>query len=431
MPQKSVKLGRVARTVSGSGFPHEFQGKREGDYPFLKVSDLSDSRNLNGVSFAANWVSRADLVALGARTAPAGSIVFPKVGAALLKNVRRILSRDAAMDNNLMAVSPQVGDSRFWMYALSLIDLGEFAGSGPLPFVSDSQIRGFTIPFPEQGEQHRIADFLDAETARIDRLASARERQIEILDECEYAEVTDGLIPGSLTSAEGEWPWVWLPSPDRGAPLVRLGYIARLQSGLTVDGKRDLSGDVVTRPYLRVANVQADRIQVDNVSDITVPIHIAKRSTLLAGDVLMTEGGDLDKLGRGTVWRGELEGCLHQNHVFAVRPDALRLDGDYLSLMTRTVHGRCYFESTGVKTTNLASTNSSKILGFPIPLPSLEIQRLRVQTVQRKLDGCARAKQRLRAQLGLLAERRQALIIAAVTGQLDVTTARPAHDRNL
>ncbi|MFJ9961197.1 restriction endonuclease subunit S [Streptomyces avermitilis] len=288
-----------------------------------------------------------------------------------------------------------------------------------------------SVPLPPVHEQRRIADFLDAETARIDRLVSAREKQVAVLDECEYAEVTDGLIPGSLTSALGEWPWGWLPASLDDSPMVRLGYAARLQSGLTVDGKRDLSGDVVTRPYLRVANVQANRIQVDNVSDITVPVDIAKRSTLLSGDVLMTEGGDLDKLGRGTVWRGELKGCLHQNHVFAVRPDRLRLDAEYLSLMTRTVHGRCYFESTGVKTTNLASTNSSKILGFPIPLPKLEIQQSRVQAVQRRLDGISRARQHLRAQLALLAERRQALITATVTGQLDVTGARSTHDRDL
>ncbi|WP_240136728.1 hypothetical protein [Streptomyces sp. MUM 178J] len=284
-----------------------------------------------------------------------------------------------------------------------------------------------SIPLPPVGDQCRIANFLDAETARIDRLVSARERQVVVLDECEYAEVTEGLIPGSLDSAAEKWPWVWLPAPLDDSPMVRLGYVARLQSGLTVDGKRDVSGDVVTRPYLRVANVQADRIQVDNVSEIVVPVGIAKRSTLLSGDVLMTEGGDLDKLGRGTVWRGELDGCLHQNHVFAVRPDKQQLDADYLALMTRTVHGRCYFESTGVKTTNLASTNSSKILGFPIPLPKVEVQHSRVRVIRRKLDGIARAKDRLRAQLVLLAERRQALITAAVTGQLDVTTAHPAH----
>ncbi|WP_078883489.1 restriction endonuclease subunit S [Streptomyces sp. CNQ431] len=342
-------------------------------------------------------------------------------------------------DSHVTIVRPNSSglDSRFAFYWLGSQPFQEYifaalvVGATNQIELNRDRLGEAPVPLPPLSEQRRIADFLDVETALIDRLVSAREKQVEVLDECEYAEVTDGLIPGSLDSPSGEWPWIWLPAPVDDAPLVRLGYVARLQSGLTVDGKRDLSGDVVTRPYLRVANVQADRIQVDDVSEITVPANIAKRSTLLAGDVLMTEGGDLDKLGRGTVWRGELERCLHQNHVFAVRPDGLRLDAEYLSLMTRTVHGRCYFESTGVKTTNLASTNSSKILGFPIPLPSLEIQRLRVHTVQRKLDGSARAKQCLRAQLELLGERRQALITAAVTGQLDVTTSRPAHDRDL
>ena len=82
---------------------------------------------------------------------------------------------------------------------------------------------------------------------------------------------------------------------------------AELQTGLTVDGARDVSGDVVTRPYLRVANVQAGRLDLEHVADISVPRAIAARSRLQAGDVLMTEGGDLDKLGRGTVWHGEIQ----------------------------------------------------------------------------------------------------------------------------
>jgi len=137
----------------------------------------------------------------------------------------------------------------------------------------------------------------------------------------------------------------------------------------------------------------------------------------------MTEGGDLDKLGRGTVWRGEIPNCLHQNHVFALRPDPDRLDADYLALMTQTVHGRCYFESTGSKTTNLASTNSSKIMGFPIPLPALSRQRELVREVRKRLDVLARAKTKVDRQLELLTERRQALITAAVTGQIDVTAS--------
>ncbi|WP_250399494.1 restriction endonuclease subunit S [Streptomyces cellostaticus] len=163
--------------------------------------------------------------------------------------------------------------------------------------------------------------------------------------------------------------------PSGTYELVRLGYVARLQNGLTVDAKRDVTGDVVTSPYLRVANVQAGSLNLESVTEITVPRSVAQRSTLRPGDVLMTEGGDLDKLGRGTVWRGELDQCLHQNHIFAVRPDPQRLSGRFLAYVTQSLYGRHYFESTGTRTTNLASTNSSKIQSFPLPLPPLDEQR--------------------------------------------------------
>ncbi|MCZ4508456.1 restriction endonuclease subunit S [Streptomyces sp. ActVer] len=163
--------------------------------------------------------------------------------------------------------------------------------------------------------------------------------------------------------------------PSGSYELVRLGYVARLQNGLTVDAKRDVTGDVVTSPYLRVANVQAGSLDLESVTEITVPRSVAQRCTLRPGDVLMTEGGDLDKLGRGTVWQGELDGCLHQNHIFAVRPDPQRLSGRFLAYVTQSLYGRHYFESTGTRTTNLASTNSSKIQSFPLPLPPLNEQR--------------------------------------------------------
>ncbi|MGC4764523.1 restriction endonuclease subunit S [Micromonospora sp. DT46] len=283
--------------------------------------------------------------------------------------------------------------------------------------------RDIRLPIPPPLEQHRIADFLDAETAHIDRLAADRMRQRAILEERSYAEVSETLIPGVLTAGRGTSPWPWLPNMPEDVPLVRLGYVCRLQNGLTVDGNRDVSGDAVTRPYLRVANVQAGYVDLANVTEVTVPRETAKRCTLRTGDVLMTEGGDLDKLGRGTVWNGELPNCLHQNHVFALRPELDRLDGDYLALMTQTMHGRCYFESTGSRTTNLASTNSSKILSFPIPLPRVIRQRELVRSVRNRLDAIARLRRELDQQLALLTERRQALITAAVTGQIDISTA--------
>jgi type I restriction enzyme S subunit len=290
--------------------------------------------------------------------------------------------------------------------------------------IDNNELKLLPVRLPDSGEQRRVAEFLDAETAILGRLTEVRKAQVAALDERVRVELSELFVPGCVNEPRGVWPWPWLPATPGKHPLVRLGYVAELQSGVTVDSARDVGGDVVTRPYLRVANVQAGRLTLDNVTEITVPRTIAARCTLRPGDVLMTEGGDLDKLGRGTVWRSELPGCLHQNHIFAIRPDVDRLDADYLALMTRTLHGRCYFESTGIKTTNLASTNSDKIQSFPIPLPPLSLQRALVGEATRMLDSVERAKEALRRQVDLLAERKQALIAAAVTGQIDVTTAR-------
>ena len=136
-----------------------------------------------------------------------------------------------------------------------------------------------------------------------------------------------------------------------------------------------MESDSVTLPYLRVANVQDGHLDLGTITEIRVPKAVARSVMLRSGDVLMTEGGDLDKLGRGTVWNGEIENCLHQNHVFAVRPDQDRLMPEYLALITQSAYARAYFESTGTKTTNLASTSSSKIRDFKIPYVNVDEQR--------------------------------------------------------
>ncbi|MFD5024744.1 restriction endonuclease subunit S [Streptomyces sp. NPDC058373] len=362
-----------------------------------------------------------------------GDLLVPKItptfeaGRAVL--IRKLLGGVGAGTTELHVLRPKERvDSRFLFYVVnthSFLKLGEaeMYGVAGQQRVPDDFLRDLLVSIPSSGEQRRIANFLDVETLRIDRLLGLREEQDAKLQERRYAFISEELVPGSLGRAPSSAMYSWLPDLPGDLPLVKLGYLCRIQNGLTVDGARNVTGDVVTRPYLRVANVQAGRLELNSVSEIAVPRAVADRCTLRRGDVLMTEGGDLDKLGRGAVWDGEIPDCLHQNHVFALRPDSAVLDARYLSLLTQTLHGRCYFESTGSKTTNLASTNSSKILGFPIPLPSLERQKRLVAQVEEGVRVIAEARALLRKQQALLAERRQALITAAVTGQFDVSTA--------
>ncbi len=270
-------------------------------------------------------------------------------------------------------------------------------GAVRTPRINPEDLGDIPVDFPALDEQRRIADFLDAETARIDRLQMARSRQLAVIEELIASRIS------AVVTGKSE------------VPFVRLGYLAVIQSGITVDSNRDSGSDFVTLPYLRVANVQNGHVDLESVTEITVPRSVARASTLRRGDVLMTEGGDLDKLGRGTVWHDEISNCLHQNHVFAVRPDQCKVAPEYLALITRTSYARSYFESTGTKTTNLASTSSSKIRDFKVPLIDMSAQARVVSEIDGWLKDIAKAQAVLTRQRAVLAERRQALITAAVT----------------
>lgn len=286
--------------------------------------------------------------------------------------------------------------------------------------VSYHDFGNLALPVPPSDEQSAIADFLDRETERIDLLMNKKRRLIDLLDERRTALITQAVTKGldpTVPMKDSGVPWIG--EVPAGWEIVRLRHVAAIQTGITL-GKRYADGTkLVERPYLRVANVQSGRLDLAVVTTIEVPIDEVGRYELRAGDVLMTEGGDIDKLGRGTVYRGEITGCLHQNHVFAVRPRH-RLSGDYLALAMASFVGRSYFELSAYRTTNLASTNTAKVLDFSFALPELRIQNRIVEEYGQRNQRLDLVSSSLATQLVLLSEYRQALITAAVTGDLDI-----------
>ncbi|HZT34962.1 MAG TPA: restriction endonuclease subunit S, partial [Nitrososphaera sp.] len=269
-------------------------------------------------------------------------------------------------------------------------------------------------------EQEAITTFLDRKTAELDELIQLKERQIELLGAKRQAlishAVTRGLDPSVKLRPSGI---EWLGEIPAHWQVTRLKFIAQLQTGLTL-GKEYKDRETVTRPYLRVANVQDGFLDLETITTISVPEEEAAKCELKSGDVLMTEGGDLDKLGRGHLWAGQIEGCLHQNHIFAVRPDQAQLDSLYLSYLMASWYGKNYFTSTGQQTTNLATTNSTKLMNFPLLLPPLQEQKVILERLGQETRSLDRVMQTMRSQVDKLREYRQALISAAVTGKIDV-----------
>jgi type I restriction enzyme S subunit len=162
----------------------------------------------------------------------------------------------------------------------------------------------------------------------------------------------------------------WIPEEWE---VRKLSQIAEVQTGIQKGAKQN--GKSIRLPYLRVANVQDGYLDLNEVKTIEVPQDKVDRYSLRVGDVLMTEGGDFDKLGRGTIWQGELAPCVHQNHVFAVRPDSEVILPYYLASYSGSPRGKQYFIASSKQSTNLASINSTQLKAFPIPLPPLPEQR--------------------------------------------------------
>ncbi len=194
------------------------------------------------------------------------------------------------------------------------------------------EMKAITLAVPPIGEQSAIAAFLDRETAKIDALVAEQERLIALLTEKRQAvishAVTKGLNPDAPMKDSGI---EWLGEIPAHWEVVALKFLATVQTGLA-KGKDYGGADTISVPYLRVANVQDGYLKLDEIAQIEVMPDDVERYRLRVGHVLMNEGGDFDKLGRGDIWRGQIELCLHQNHVFAVRP--FRVSPEWLNLIT-------------------------------------------------------------------------------------------------
>lgn len=207
-----------------------------------------------------------------------------------------------------------------------------------------------------------------------------------------------------------------VPALPEGWVWSTLGAVADVVGGITKDAKRQHDPSFVERPYLRVANVQRGHLTLDSVTTIRVSPEKAANLELRAGDVLFNEGGDRDKLGRGWVWEGQIDRCIHQNHVFRARL-APGMEPKLVSIWGNTF-GKGWFEGRGKQTTNLASINLSTLRSFPIPIgPRTEQHRIVAET-ERQLSFIHACEQAVEAALERSAALRRSVLKTAFEGRL-------------
>ena len=286
--------------------------------------------------------------------------------------------------------------------------------------ISYDELRYSLLPIPPNEEQITIADFLDDKVGKIDEAIAQKEQLIQLLTERKQIiiqnAVTKGLNPNAPMKDSGI---EWIGQIPEHWELTSLKRFVQVQSGVTLNGTRSQGDDF---PYLRVANVQDGYLDIESLKTIKIPSSEAKKYLLKKGDVIVTEGGDIDKLGRGAVWSGEISPCLHQNHVFAIRCRSTRLPNDYLSSILGAQYARRYFIETATKTTNLASTNKTHLKNFPVLLPPEDEQINILDYIVENTGKFDTAINHAQIAIKKLKEYKATLINSAVTGKINVFT---------
>ena len=237
--------------------------------------------------------------------------------------------------------------------------------------VPSSFLEQLDIPVPPLHEQKRIAALLE----KTDRLRRTRRYARQLSDT--FLQPVFLEMFGDLTKNQYGWEF------------DELENCAEVVSGVA-KGQKYRNKKTVEVPYLRVANVQDGYLDLSEIKRIKVPPEDVEALRLQSGDVLMTEGGDFDKLGRGAIWRGPVTNCIHQNHIFRVRLDRHRVLPVFFGAFLLNPFTKAYFLKCSKQTTNLASINMTQLRALPVPCPLFPLQQ--------KFADIVRRFERLRAQ---------------------------------
>ena len=301
-------------------------------------------------------------------------------------------------------LKPKTGlEPLFFYYACRAIDLPSRGYNRHFKMLKEKKI---LTPPPQ--EQRSIARTL----LRIDDALSLQDKQMQAVMDLKHATMRTVFTRGLRGEARKETEVGPVPESWESVPLSDCAFV---QSGVA-KGRKISEAEITRLPYLRVANVQDGHLDLTEIKTIPIRTSEAERYKLRHGDVVLTEGGDFDKLGRGFIWRSEIPLCIHQNHVCAVRTQRNRLLPEFFAYQAQSPYGKAYFLKVAHKTTNLACINTTKLKAFPVLIPTLDEQREIVailDAIDRKIDLHRRKR-------AVLDDLFKALLHKLMTGEISV-----------
>lgn len=267
--------------------------------------------------------------------------------------------------------------------------------SGSMPKISGAKLRTMDVPCPPLAEQRRIADVLDrAEALRVKRRAA-----IVQLDRLTHALFFE--LFGDPAANSNQWP------------MMQVGDVGDVQGGLQVSHARKNCPREV--PYLRVANVYRGFLDLGEIKTLRATNAEVDRTTLVREDLLIVEGhGNPSEIGRGALWDGSIDGCVHQNHIIRVRFDRGRVLPVYACEFLNSPGGRRHLLRKSKTTSGLNTISVSEVRTTPLAVPPLPLQR----EFARRIAAVDKLKTAHRASLTQLDELFASLQHRAFRGEL-------------
>ena len=319
------------------------------DYKWISIADLSKCEKY--ITETKEHISSIAVQESGISEIPANTVIMSfklSIGKTAITK-EPIYSNEAIMSFRDKGVTPLLPDYIYYMFSGRDWSKGSNTAvmGTTLNKATLSQIRIYVHAYEDQ---KRIVELLD----KVSSIISKRKQELVELDD---------LIKARFVEMFGD-----------NQEVHKLSDIAVITGGLTKNSRRDKLE--LRKPYLRVANVFFASIDTTEILDIGLTKEEYEKTLLRNGDLLFVEGnGSPDQIGRVAIWNGEIEDCVHQNHLIKARFDLKRMNPVFAMYYFISERGRNQIKKRAVSTSGLYTLSVSKIADFEIPNPPMELQQ--------------------------------------------------------
>ena len=347
-------LKNIAIIAAGQGAPQGDENYCDNGIPFVKAGnlvELVEGKPITEIQKVSDEVAKKHKLRLYKK----GSVLFAKSGMSCLKGYVYVLPQDAYVVSHLACVTPNEDISEYLRYYFQYNRPNKLIKDEAYPSISLADIEELKIDIKTQIERDSIVRNL-ASVAHLIGLQKKQLQEFDTLIKSRFVEMFGDMLLNTMGWDESS-----------------LESIAEIVSGIS-KGRKVKNINLREVPYMAVSNVKDGYIDWTTIKTIMATEQEIEQYRLMPNDILMTEGGDPDTLGRGAIIKEPMENSIHQNHIFRVRLNRELILPMFFEEYLQHQKAKRYFLRCAKQTTGIASINMKQLRALPVLIPSLELQ---------------------------------------------------------